>query len=672
MSKFFHVILKALLWLWHSVAAVIALALIIVAFIIGARLAPSGGPRHDDAPATTTTATTEAQPEPTDKVQMYTCSMHPWVRSPDPDAKCPICFMDLIPVTDSAGDEGSRELVMSEAGMMLAEIETTEVVRKIPTAEVRLVGTVDYDETRLTHMTARFSGRLDRLFVDYTGVPVRKGDHLFEIYSPELLSAQEELIQAARSAAAGEPASDLLLTAAREKLRLWDLTPEQIRQIETSGSPTDHVTVYAPTGGVVIHMHQAEGAYVKTGARIYTLADLSRLWVVLDAYESDLPWLRYGQEVGFTTDAHPGETFTGVISFISPTLDEATRTVKVRVNVDNAGGRLKPGMFVRAIVQPRIGGGGRVINESLAGKWICPMHPEVVADEPGACDVCGMDLVPAEDLGYETQVDEGEPPLVIPVSAPLITGTRAVVYVRVPDTEKPTFEGREVVLGPRAGDVYLVESGLEEGELVVTHGAFKIDSAMQISAKPSMMSPPEADESSAEDAREGEQETPPAMQRLTGVPAAFIGALDPVYGAYFEVQEALAGDDFDGFKASVMAMHKAIGAIDASSLDPAASKVWDDLTAKLLTKSEHIHHLADIEAARALFEVYAAAMIDMDRAFGHTGEQTHYVTHCPMAFDFRGADWLSRVEQINNPYFGEAMLRCGSVEQTIEGGANHD
>jgi len=146
-------------------------------------------------------------------------------------------------------------------------------------------------------------------------------------------------------------------------------------------------------------------------------------------------------------------------------------------------------MFVRAVVRSKVAGAGRVMDEDMAGKLICPMHPSIVKTTAGQCDICGMDLVTTESLGYVTAAEPNEAPLVIPASAPLITGTRAVVYVRLADKEKPTFEGREIVLGSRAGDYYLVKDGLAEGELIVTNGNFKIDSALQIQAKPSMMSP---------------------------------------------------------------------------------------------------------------------------------------------------------------------------------------
>jgi Cu(I)/Ag(I) efflux system membrane fusion protein len=267
------------------------------------------------------------------------------------------------------------------------------------------------------------------------------------------------------------------------------LKNEQVAEIERSGKPVTHLTIYSPIGGVVIEKMANEGMYVTTGTHIYTVADLSQVWVKLDAYEADLPWIRYGQQVEFTAEAYPGEVFRGWISFIAPTLDPKTRTVKVRVNVPNADRRLKPEMFVRAVVRSQVAEGGMVIDPNLADKWICPMHPSVVKTVPGACDICGMDLVKTESLGYVVAEVSGEPPLVIPASAPLITGKRAVVYVQQPEAEHPTFNGREVVLGPRAGDCYLVKSGLKEGEEVVTHGGFKIDSALQIQAKPSMMNP---------------------------------------------------------------------------------------------------------------------------------------------------------------------------------------
>ena len=213
------------------------------------------------------------------------------------------------------------------------------------------------------------------------------------------------------------------------------------------------------------------------------------MWVRLDAYESDLAWLRYGQKVTFTTISVPEREFSGTISFIDPVLIERTRTVSVRVNAANADGALKPGMFVRAVVRSKAAAGGKVVAPDLAGKWISPMHREVVKDRPGACDVCGMPLVRAESLGYAGQAPAATAaPLVVPASAVLRTGTRALVYVRVPDQDQPTYEMREIALGRRAGESYLVDKGLAEGERVVVRGNFRIDSERQLRNLPSMMS----------------------------------------------------------------------------------------------------------------------------------------------------------------------------------------
>jgi Cu(I)/Ag(I) efflux system membrane fusion protein len=223
-------------------------------------------------------------------------------------------------------------------------------------------------------------GRIDRLYVDFTGITVSKGDHMVDLYSPELISAQAELLQAIKAAENVKAATSELVTrttlatleAAREKLRLLGLTTEQIGNIESSGRTVTHITIYSPIGGVVIHKNATEGVYVDTGTPIYTVADLSRLWVKLDAYELDLPWIRYGQKVEFATEAYPGEVFGGTITFIDPVLNDMTRTVKLRVDVDNPEG--KPLRHVcRAGTQVAAGADN---GPEMAGKWICPMHPK--------------------------------------------------------------------------------------------------------------------------------------------------------------------------------------------------------------------------------------------------------------------------------------------------------
>lgn len=664
MNRLRRVTRNALTWSWNHGSALIALILILVAFALGYRIgAPASKQRPDVAQ---TAATDQGGGAP----QMYTCSMHPSVRLPDPDAKCPICFMDLIPVTDGGSQESELRISLSQASAAISRIETAPVAKFFPTAEVRLYGKATYDETSVARLSAYFPGRIDRLFVNYVGVPVNAGDHMAEVYSPELLAAFEELRQAAK-AAESIAGSDLVrsatrdtLDAAREKLRLFGLTTEQIDAVEQGRFDSDRVAIRAPIGGVVTRLAVREGDYVQTGAPIATVANLSRLWLDLEAYESQLPMLRWGQRVTFTVEAHPGEVFEGRVAFIEPEVDEMTRTAAVRVAVDNADRRLKPGMFASAIVRARVAAGGAVVGDELAGRWVGPMHPTVVKDGPGECDICGMDLVPAESLGVVGDPGSAEEPLVIPRSAVLFTGTRSVVYVEVIDSERPTYEARTVTLGPRAGDFFIVRDGVDIGDRVVVNGAFRIDSAMQIAAKPSMMTPsgggggdPHAGHGGAT-ARGAN----PEMPERVSVPDRFVFALKPVYAAYLDAQESLASDDLGGFAQAVGDLRSALSFVDEAGLVGEPLGAWRRAAAKLRVDSG----VTDIERARAQFKAMSEAVISLQRRFGHYGSETWRLAHCPMAFDNAGADWLQRGEQINNPYFGASMLRCGEIRASFD------
>jgi len=664
MSKFLRRSHSVLGWLWKHTAAGIAVVAIVAALVIGYQI---GKPAPEPASEVAESGHDHGEVEPGDP-QLFTCSMHPSVRLPDPDAKCPICFMDLIPVTEDGGEGSELRVTMSESAAALSEIETAPVGRFFPTAEVRLYGKVTYDETSVARLTAYFPGRIERLFVNYLGVPVAEGDHMAEVYSPDLLAAFEEFRQAKASSENSTATSDLVrsatrdtLSAAREKLRLFGITREQITAVEDGSFDSDRLTIFAPIGGVVTHLAVREGDYVQTGAPIATIADLSRLWLDMEAYESQLPMLRWGQRVTFTVEAHPGETFEGRISFIEPLVDERTRTAAVRVAVENPERRLKPGMFASAVVRTRVAAEGAVISNELAGRWVSPMHPTVVKNGPGQCDICGMDMVPAESLGVVGNPTSIEEPLVIPRSAVLFTGTRSVVYVEVLDAEKPTYEGRAVVLGPRAGEFYIVRDGLKRNDSVVVNGAFRIDSAMQIAAKPSMMTPgggggnPHAGHGGMAGG------AMPEMPSRVPVPDSFVFALKPVYAAYLDAQEALAADDLGGFVQATTDIKTALGFVEEAGLVGEPLAEWRRAAARLRVKDA----ITSIDTARARFERMSEGVIALQRRFGHRGSETWNLAHCPMAFDNKGADWLQRGTQISNPYFGDQMLRCGEVRDAF-------
>ncbi|MCH7909964.1 MAG: efflux RND transporter periplasmic adaptor subunit, partial [Candidatus Hydrogenedentes bacterium] len=238
-----------------------------------------------------------------DAATIWTCAMHPQIQQDEPGL-CPLCSMNLIPVADHAGSDESnpRTFVTSEAARAMMQIQTSPVERRFAEAEIRMAGKIEYDETKLGYITAWVPGRIDEMFVDFTGIKVKKGDHLVSLYSPEILMAQSELrraIQAVARLKADAPkivqqTAKSTLVATQEKLRRWGLTDEQIKRAEKEGISSDHITIYAPMGGTVIDRNGQEGMYVDVGSRIYTIADLSQVWVMLDAYESDLGWLHYG------------------------------------------------------------------------------------------------------------------------------------------------------------------------------------------------------------------------------------------------------------------------------------------------------------------------------------------------------------------------------------------
>ncbi|MDR4503297.1 MAG: efflux RND transporter periplasmic adaptor subunit [Candidatus Scalindua sp.] len=578
----------------------------------------------------------------------WTCSMHPNIQRQGP-GKCPICGMDLIPVASAAtGKEmsGMRQIVISEAARAMMKIQTTPVERRYVTAEVRMVGKVDYDETRLGYITAWISGRLDRLYVDYTGVEVKKGDHMVYIYSPDLYSTQDELIQVLKRVRKQEGKTSIypdvadLLEPVRERLRLWGMTVEQIQEIEESAKPSDHLTVYSPMTGIVIEKTLQEGDYVKTGDRIYTVADLSQVWVMMDAYESDLVWLRYGQETTFITETYPGEEFVGRIAFIDPVLNDKTRTVKVRVNVPNLSGKLKPEMFVHGIVRTQISTGGRVIDPHMAGKWICPMHPEIIKEYSGKCDNCGMPLVRAESLGYVAVVREEVPkPLVIPVTAALVTGTRAIVYVEIPDTDQPTFEGREIVLGPRAGDYYLVRSGLKEGEIVVTNGNFKIDSAVQIQAKPSMMTP-EGGGGGGHHHGGGEKPTKAGqgeMMTPSGIPAEFQTQLQTLKSAYREVAKTVKLKDLGLFREEMHAFGRDLSRVDGTLLSGHLRMLWEEFSMLLNNDVVEGREVKEFTDAERVFKVLTNNMSRVRDRLGtsHDTQSVRPLKHLEIPAEFQ-------------------------------------
>lgn len=365
--------------------------------------------------------------------EIWTCSMHPQIRQSGP-GKCPLCGMALIPLKhESAVQENPDSIRLTKEAAELANVATSVAQLRKPVKQIRLYGKVKPDERLLQSQVSHVSGRIDKLFVNFTGEAVSRGEPLAMVYSPELVTAQQELLEAAK-AKATQPE---IYEAAKSKLKQWELTEEQIKAIEAEGKARNDFEVVSNTDGVVINRRVNAGDHVAQGTVLYDIADLSKVWLVFDAYENDLEFLKKGDAINFTVQALPGLHFSGNIFFIDPVLNPVTRVATVRVEIENKDGRLKPEMFATGIV--------------------------------------------------DAFLEEYQKYPVVPRSAVLWTGKRSVVYVKVPQVSEPVFNLREVELGPLLEDSYVVMKGLSEGEEVVTQGTFAVDASAELQGKPSMM-----------------------------------------------------------------------------------------------------------------------------------------------------------------------------------------
>jgi len=549
------------------------------------------------------TAPTESPKHTHEEETIWTCSMHPQIRQKE-SGDCPICGMDLTPLDEST-QSNPIQLTMTKEAVKLAQVETITVgVGNINKKgkEIMLTGKVSMNEGNREILSAHISGRIEHLYIDFVGEQVQQGQKIAKIYSPELVSAQKELLESLKL----KEDMPALYQAAREKLKQWKLPETTINEIEESGLIQNEVTIYSDKTGTIMNKYIENGDYINKGQSLFEVMDLSSVWVLFDIYEKDMEWVRVGQLIEFNFASMPEKTFKSRINFIDPIINPMTRVASARVEIYNPSNRIKPDMFAKGIL------------------YANPNKPKSNIE------------------------------LTVPKSAVLWTGKKSVVYTQLKDMEVPTFEFREVILGDDLGQSYIIESGLNEGDEVVVNGAFRLDAAAQLNNNMSMMN------------RliniENQQETIPDFSE--NIPKTFKQQLTTVLDSYLKLKNQLVASDFLESAKTIEMFKEQLSRVDMDLLSDEAHIYWMDLEKDLNAHGTLFSEATKLEEQRQQFALISELLIKAVKAFG-LSEDRLYLQHCPMALNDNGANWLSKDKQIFNPYFGDEMLSCGLTKEEL-------
>ncbi|WP_339702631.1 efflux RND transporter periplasmic adaptor subunit [uncultured Marixanthomonas sp.] len=544
------------------------------------------------------TSVTKENHNHSEESQQWTCSMHPQIMQPEP-GDCPICGMDLIPAETTADGLAADQFTMTKNAMALANIQTT-VVGSADTAEddmLTLSGKIMENEEATAIQPAHFNGRIERLYVNTVGETVKKGQAVATIYSPELVSAQQELITAYRL----KESQPKLYEAVRKKLHNWKIHGPQLDKIERTGEVQTYFTIYSHVSGVVTELLVKEGAHIMDGKPIFRVSNLNTVWASFDVYEGQISQIDKDQPITITTNAYPNKEFTAKLSFVDPLLNTQTRTVSVRATLNNSEGYFKPGMFV-------------------SGK------------------IKGVD-------------PSGSLQVTVPSSAVLWTGERSLIYIKT-GTNPPTFQMREVTLGAKSGDTYIITDGLVSGDEIVTNGTFTVDAAAQLQGKKSMMN-----RNKVETEIEMEDETMKVME----LSESFQKKLKNMLPDYFSMKDAFVNSNalkVSQFATELKAKLGKIVLTDLGTMEQSHVKKTNQLLG-IISESN------DLENQRSHFVRLNETMIPLLKNVKGISEII-FIQKCPMANTNKGASWLSNKQEIRNPYFGEAMMTCGSVIDSIQ------
>jgi Cu(I)/Ag(I) efflux system membrane fusion protein len=550
------------------------------------------------------------------KNQKWTCSMHSQILKPEP-GDCPICKMDLISVNHTRVGLLADQFKLSQNAMALANIQTSIVgTSKSNENTIKLSGKIVENKNTTATMPAHFNGRIEKLYIKSLGQHVEKGQVIAQVYSPKLIAAQQELIITYKS----KNSKPKLYNSVRNKFKNWMINDAQLDAIQKTGEVKRQFTLYSHVSGVVTEILINEGSYMIDGKPLFRVSNLNTVWANFDVYENKIHLFKKGQEISIVTNAFPNKEFKAKVDFIDPILNVTTRTVKLRVILNNKEFFLKPGMFVEGKLNVLRTNKEQVLN--------------------------------------------------IPSSAVLWTGKRSVVYIK-PNSSQSVFAMREITLGAKIGDDYNVLEGLNIGDEIVSNGTFTVDAAAQLQGEKSMMhrrggrliTDYEVDQGmittptkTNEESKENEQ---------LEVPNEFQAQLKSVINLYMKIKNALVIEDAVFVKKQSVILFEALSKVDIKSLNNAiANNRWMSLENALKMSVSSIANTNDIEEQRTHFRNLSTSLSKVLISF-KINEKVYY-QFCPMTDNYKGGYWLSKEEKIINPYFGEAMLTCGEIKQVIE------
>jgi Cu(I)/Ag(I) efflux system membrane fusion protein len=571
-------------------------------------------------------------------VDYWTCTMHPSVHSKDP-GKCPICSMDLVPVmkkvsneTTAKGNSGgmtdngsnsmgsmtmpspnqesgkSTEFTVPVERQQQIGVTYATVTKRPIQLSIRSVGMLEPDTSNMFDYVARVDGYVEELRVNSPGQQVAQGQPLITIYSPDLRSTEQELVNILNDrdrSGTSRASNDQLIEAAKRRLKLWNVSDQEIADLEKNRKPSDQLVLRSPFDGVVNEVMGRPGMNVKMGDKLVSVLDLSNLWVWAEFYENEVGLLKQGQQIDVSLPAFPNQTFQGQIAVINPVIDAAKRTARVRIDIPNPKGQLRPGMYANV----------------------------------------------------EVKIDDGEG-LTIPVQAALPTGERMLVfldrgqgkllprYVKV-GRSFTTFDGQE------QGSYYQVLNGVQEGDRIVASANFLIDAESQV-------------QGALKDWQGEEPASSPTMKEMPPNQSSdsnFDGAVKSVLDSYKRLHELLAANNFAQVPAEAEILQRQVHLL--LHIDPPSKhERYQDLVGKLHSSADQFS-ATDIDQARVEFGQFSAALIAFLKDFMPQLNDPLYTIECPM-WKKSSSVWLQDSTGVKNPFLGPDMATCGTMQGTLQ------